>query len=793
MGLSKTAQQQKDLDRLLNDIQNLKSLQYHQWLTPEQYAGRFGLSQGDLDKITAWLQGAGFQVLTVSRGRDAVTFSGTASQVEQVFQAPIHLYRVNGEVHFANSAALLLPKDLASVVAGIHGLTDFAPKPPRRRVIRRLKKADTSANSNPQLVDPQGDTFLVPDDFAAIYDITGLYSSGNTGAGMKIAVVGGSDISMSDIEGFRSAFNLPFNDPVKVLAQTPNPGMNSAMDEADLDLEWAGAMAPDAKVYYVFASDPMIAMFYAIDQDLAPILSTSLGVCEWHLISNDFALFHSYSQKAAAEGITWVSSSGDAGAAGCENQNGPWLAATTRMSVDMPASLPEVTGVGGTEFNEGTGTYYSSKPGPSGGTAMGYIPELAWSDEGIIVQNIGLFGSLQEEGMFSASGGGASIWWPKPSWQAGPGVPQDGARDVPDVAFNASGFHDPYVVSTGGNFVEVGGTSAATPLFAGILAIINQYLVASKVQAQPGLGNINPMLYYLGQNYASVYHDVTQGSNTVPCVPNSTQDCGSSATYGYTAGPAYDQVTGWGSVDAGKLASTWAKVAGNSATLVYDITTKQIFNGSCSRTYYQQASWFLPTDPSANVYLEVNNVASTDQLTDQWIRPDGTVYATNSWSSATGNRCYADSVNIAGAAPVNSPGTWHARVFLNGSVLFDLPFTITPVQLTNSMMTKSVNSSGCTTPTPTTAFSVSDQNAYLWFSVSGANAGDVGAVNWLAPGGTSYASGSWNALSAAGSYCFWWNIPIAGANAANLPGNWNVQTTWNGYPLFTLQFTITKP
>src|SRR5262249_20265522 len=153
--------------------------------------------------------------------------------------------------------------------------------------------------------------------------------AGMDGTGITIAIPGGSDIDLGDIQSFRKALNLPANDPVKMLVpKTKNPGRGDS-GEPDLDLEWSGAIAPKANIIYVFSVDPFLSTFYAIDQRLAPVLSTSYGVCEWHLIPDDFNFFHTYSQKAAAEGITWVSSSGDSGAAGCEDQNGAWSVALT--------------------------------------------------------------------------------------------------------------------------------------------------------------------------------------------------------------------------------------------------------------------------------------------------------------------------------------------------------------------------------------------------------------------------------------------------------------------------------
>jgi subtilase family serine protease len=569
LGFRKTQQQQAELDQLLIDLQDRNSPRYHQWLTPEEYADRFGISEADIAKMNAWLEASGFKVLTVSRGRDMIMFSGAAQQVEQVFRTPIHRYKVNGKEHHAAAAAPSIPREMADLVSVVRGMDDF--KPGRRTRTRPVAKlSDVLNGARPQISDGLGDNLLVPADLAAIYDLGPLYQAGMDGTGITIAIPGDSDIDLTDIRGFRKSLSLPANDPVKMLVpRTPNPGQ-ADLGEPDLDIEWSGAIAPKANVIYVFSPDPFLSTFYAIDQRLAPVLSTSYGVCEWHLIPDDFDFFHTYSQKAAAEGITWVSSSGDSGAAGCEDQNGIWSVALTRMSVSMPATLPEVTAVGGVEFNEGNTSYWSSTPGPNDGTASGYIPETAWNDESLILETLGI-GGLGETGFgFAAGGGGASIYWPKPAWQVGPGVPaSDGVRDVPDIALTASPMHDPYMVASGGMVSGVGGTSASAPVFAGMLALLNQYLVSKNSHAQPGLGNINSTLYSLAQSTPGAFHDITTGSNIVPCEPGSTQDCGTGGSYGYSAGPGYDQVTGLGSVDMANLANAWPGItAPTTAKLV---------------------------------------------------------------------------------------------------------------------------------------------------------------------------------------------------------------------------------
>ena len=212
---------------------------------------------------------------------------------------------------------------------------------------------------------------------------------------------------------------------------------------------------------------------YAVDRNLAPVLSMSFGRCEAEERSPSF---RAIAQQANAQGITWLTSSGDSGAAGCDRQ-GAGPQATRGMGVNFLASIPEVTGVGGSMFVEGAGAYWANINGPNSGSALSYIPEVAWNENGA-------------DGLGS-SGGGASALFGKPTWQTGPGVPNDNARDVPDVALASAG-HDGYIIIANGAALRVAGTSAAAPSFAGIIALLNQYLVSNGLLAEPGLGNINP-------------------------------------------------------------------------------------------------------------------------------------------------------------------------------------------------------------------------------------------------------------------------------------------------------------
>src|ERR1035438_9462855 len=159
----------------------------------------------------------------------------------------------------------------------------------------------------------------------------------------------------------------------------------------------------------------------------------------------------------------------------------------------------DLTAMGGSEFNEGSGTYWNAS-----GSALGYIPEMAWNDTALV-------------GDFYATGGGASLYFAQPPWQTGPGVPSDGWRHLPDLSFPASPVHDPVYIYSGGSAGLVGGTSCATPMMAGVLALLNQYLA----QTHPGLGNINPALYRMAQSAPQAFNDIVVGDNMVPCAVGS--------------------------------------------------------------------------------------------------------------------------------------------------------------------------------------------------------------------------------------------------------------------------------
>jgi subtilase family serine protease len=541
--LKRSSAQEQQLKQLLKEQQDPSSHTYRKWITPDEYADRFGSTNADLLEIEHWLMSQGFQIRYVARTRTYISFDGTAAQVKKAFNTSIHRFRVNGEEHYANTSDPSVPAGFADKVLGFRGLDDFHPKP--------LVQLNGRVNSAAGFLTYGNGHYLAPDDIATIYDITSIYNAGYEASGQSIVVVGASDINTQDLVDFLTVFSLPgFNLTQILYPGSPDPGTNGALTEADLDLEWVSGTARGANVIYVFGVDATSAAAYAIDQDLAPVISESFGGCEQKFSATYLSALETAAQQANAEGITWLASSGDSGAADCDHDQ---TIATHGLSVNVPASTPEITSVGGTEFNEGTGTYWSSSNSSTGESALSYIPEIAWNDTDTLVPYL------------ASSGGGVSAFYPKPPWQVGMGVPNDGVRDVPDISFTASAAHDGYIICTDldcessfpPNLIE-GGTSASTPVFAGIVTLLNKYLSVQGILPSPGLGNINPTLYGLAQVPFSppIFHDVTSGSNQVPCQAGTT-DCPNGGVIGYLAGPGYDLVTGWGSVDAGFLVGTW--------------------------------------------------------------------------------------------------------------------------------------------------------------------------------------------------------------------------------------------
>jgi subtilase family serine protease len=551
-----TDAQQADLTQLLQDQQNPASPLYHQWLTPQQYGARFGISTADLQKVQTWLTSQGLKVLEVSPSRNYVTVSGSAGQVERAFSTNLHSLSYRGEQHFSNISDPQLPSPIAALVTSITGLNDFKP---RSHAV--VKPHFTSSTS--------GSHFIAPGDFNTIYDVPPS-SQGLDGTGISIAVVGQTDISLPDVAAFRSAAGLPAKAPQIVKPPVYVAGTVSGdIDEAQLDVEWAGAVAPNATINFVTvgassSASVVDALYYAISNNVAPIITMSYGNCESAWGQANINAVNQALQQANTQGITFISSSGDAGATDCDTLP----PADLGLTVDFPGSSPFATSAGGTMFNEGSATgatsYWnsnSSSTTANAGSATGYIPEAVWNES--------------TSTSLGSGGGGVSSYFAKPTWQQG-STPVDGSRDVPDISLNAAANHDGYLFcsqgsctngfrNSAGNLNVVGGTSAVAPALAGIFALLEQKLGGGTAGR---LGNINPSIYGFGtsQYYGNAFHDITSGNNNSICQQGTT-DCPSGGSIGYSAGTGYDLATGWGSLNVAELINKWSLVtpAGTSS------------------------------------------------------------------------------------------------------------------------------------------------------------------------------------------------------------------------------------
>jgi subtilase family serine protease len=654
----RSAAQQADLEALIASQRDPSSPLFHQWLTPDQFANRFGMAQSDIQKVQAWLEQQGFAVDSVARSRTFIRFSGNVNQVEQAFRTEMHYYKVDGQQRFAPSTELSVPAAMAPTIHSIRNLSDFRPRPMHARAnIRRPKSAFTSGVS--------GSVFFTPADIATVYNLKPLYSGGINGAGQSIAVVGQSGVTVSDIQNFQKAAGLTVKDPTLVLVPgTGSSTIFSGGDEAEseLDLEWAGAIAPGADLYFVYTGgstnySAFDSIVYSIDERIASIISISYGACETAL--NGFSLESSLAQ-AAAQGQSVVAASGDQGSTACsgDTSNGLTQDQQFGMAVNYPASSPYVTGIGGTEISADNSTSTNSTYWLAQSTsdvlssAKTYIPELAWND-----------GSAQSG--LSASGGGASALFDKPAWQKGvPGIPNDSKRDVPDIAVYSSpafpGFlyctsdqsswnteapaqqascNDGFRDSATTDLTVAGGTSFGAPIFAGTIALLNQ-----KAGYVNGQGLVNPTLYALASDsatYASVFHDVTSGNNN--CNAGSTY-CGTTTT-GFKAGTGYDQVTGLGSVDADSLASAWpvtsSTLIGTKTTITATTTTPDVNkNDTFTIAVTSQSGTTTPTG-TLIIDLDGGTIGGGTTVTGLTLTASGTYAYTTQFATAGSHQIVA--------------------------------------------------------------------------------------------------------------------------------------------------------
>lgn len=638
--------QEAALQTFMEQQQDKSSPNYHVWLTPAQFGAQYGPADSDVQAVTQWLTSQGFTVGKVYSGKTVIEFSGSAAQVQAAFSTPIHNYQVNGKSYVANSTDPQIPAALAPVVAGIVSLNNF-PRQAHVRLAGQARKIVGQPGLEPLFTFPvPGQSFnlyaLAPADFATIYSSQSLINSGNNGTGQTIAIVGETDINVADVQAFRQLFGLPANfSSTNVILNGEDPGVTSTDEEleADLDVQWSGAVAPGATVDYVVSeSTPSsqgidLSALYIIEYNLAGVMSESYGACESGLGTGGNAFYNSLWEQAAAQGITVILSAGDGGSAGCDDFNTATVA-QAGLAVSGMASTPFNVALGGTDFDEINkwSNYWSATNNATTGlSALGYIPEIPWNQTCAQIGLSGCGANVQTDLLNIVAGsGGASSTYGKPTWQMGvTGMPNDGHRDLPDLSLFASpGFDGSgYIVCAGTgvttgpsacnltpgiyNFAVVGGTSAAAPAFAGVMALVNQYQTAHSGSARQG--NANYTLYPLAKKSGSsctsgsteastcIFNDVTHGNsyfttefggsvgtNSVPCQGGST-NCSaavaatngvlveptSASTEAYTVGTGYDLVTGLGSVNINNLATMWGTVntVATTTTLTLSPTT----------------------------------------------------------------------------------------------------------------------------------------------------------------------------------------------------------------------------
>jgi subtilase family serine protease len=588
--------QDADLDQFLRDVQTPGRPEYRHWLTPQAFGLRFGIAAADLTTICTWLQSKGFRIDEKPTGGRSIVFSGTIGQLNTTFSARIHRFRWHGENHLANAANPTIPNALEGIVIGFASLHDFRRRPQIAGAPIRPQFTNGTAH------------YLAPGDFATIYDLVAPYAAGTTGMGRTIAVIGRTSVVANDIATFRSTFGLSSTLPTNIYANSGNnapPVVPGDEMESDLDLEWAGAIAPSATIKFVTTATTMLsdgidlASQWAVSNNLADAITVSYSGCESPGdVSGGTTFYNQIWQQAAAQGTSVFVSAGDSGAAGCDPDSNP--TATQGLAVNALCTSPDSTCVGGTEFSadvSNPGKYWSASNSPgTQASALSYIPESVWNDSGAVSGGSDLY----------STGGGASIYFAKPAWQLATGVPSDGLRDVPDVALTASGVHDGHLIfssqgESGSTAFIIGGTSCAAPSMAGIATLV--------AQSQNGrVGNFNPVLYALSgqqaQGGAPVFHLITSGNNSVP---------GQSGFSASSTDPSYNQATGLGSIDGAKLIANWSNYAGptsglSPATVVAPAGT---FVGTATLTVPSTTSWSASVSAGATGWLSVTPTHGT--------------------------------------------------------------------------------------------------------------------------------------------------------------------------------------
>ena len=426
--LKSSEDQKREIRKVIDQQQDKRTVNYHQWLTPGEFGQHFGVDDSDIAKISAWLASEGFTVDEVSKSKRVIKFSGNIGQVEHAFQTEMHLYNYKGELHVANSKDISVPEAFSKVIGGVT-LHNFYRKGSfdRHKMIKFGPKYTSSSSVH----------YVAPADFATIYNTAPLLAQGINGTGSTIAIVGRSDILMSDVQSYRQLFNLPPNDPTFIHAGQDNGTEPGDDGESDLDVEISGGMAPGAHVDFVIGTPTLLvdgitnSIEYIVENNLSDIMSISYGECEGDegVGGNEFN--NQAFEQAAAQGISVFIASGDNGPAGCDDQNDSYE--VLGYAAPAEGSTPYSVAVGGTELVGECATpgpacsqsnyakYWSATTnGDYLSSALEYIPEYPWN----IAKGANATADPTADlaGLWSGSGA-VSAYYLRPSWQQGANSP----------------------------------------------------------------------------------------------------------------------------------------------------------------------------------------------------------------------------------------------------------------------------------------------------------------------------------------------------------------------------------
>ena len=518
MVLKSSDEQKHELRRVLDTMHDKKTSNYHQWMTPDEFGQHFGVHDDDIATLKSWLTSQGFTVEDVSKSKRVLHFSGTTGQLENAFNIEMHQYSVDGELHVSNNRELSVPKAISPVVAGVTTHNFF--RKAHMGNVTRLSQIKTG----PNFTSSSTTHYVAPGDFAAIYNTAPLLAAGINGTGSSIAVVGRSDILMSDVQTYRQMFNLPANDPIFIHAGQDN-GVNPGDDgESDLDVEISGGIAPLAQVYFVIGTPTFLvdgitnSIEYIVENNVADIISISYGSCEAieGTGGNEFNL--QAFEQAAAQGMSVFVASGDNGPAGCDNQ-GSQTYEVLGYATGGEASTPYSVSVGGsTLYGDVTSptTYWSATNGTYFSSALTYIPESPWNES----RSASYIPSGDTGSDLWSGSGGISAYYLKPSFQFGPGVPSSDP-DLTQTAYGGQWVNSVTITNAGSGY-----TSAPAVTFTGG-GCVYEPAATSTISG----GSVTGITF---TGYSSHYQGV--GCTSVPTITFAAPTSGTTATATATIG-----------------------------------------------------------------------------------------------------------------------------------------------------------------------------------------------------------------------------------------------------------------